>query len=82
MPQISGLFLDHFNQLSQEEVDKILAAVKPVLVTLTDDFWGHLDWGMSLLLLLIDLRAVFNMVEYDLLTHHLTNMGISGSALR
>lgn len=52
------------------------------LVTLTDNLHKQLDRGGSVLLLLLDLTAVFDMVDYDLLTHPLTNVGIQGMALK
>lgn len=48
------------------------------LVTFMDDLKRHLDQGGSALLLVLDLTAVFNMVDYDLLTHSLVDAGIRG----
>lgn len=39
------------------------------LLTLTDDLWGYLDQGGWVLLLLLELTAVFDTVSYSLLTH-------------
>lgn len=50
---------------------KEIAVVSP-----TDDFRRHLDHSQSALKLLLDLTAVFDMVDYALMTLCLTNAGI------
>lgn len=47
------------------------------LVALTDDLQKHLDQG-RLALLLLDLTAVLNTVNYDLITYCFTDMGYRG----
>lgn len=42
------------------------------------DLQRHLDWGRLTLLLLLDLTTAFDMVNYDLLTLHLANVGNIG----
>lgn len=42
----------------------------------------HLDWGRLTPLLSIDLTAVFNMVDYDLLTHFLIVSRVCGGPLK
>lgn len=55
-----------------------------LLVSLTDNFWRQLDHGGSVLLLLLDLTAVFDRVDvdYDLLNHCFIDPGIQGSFLQ
>lgn len=50
---------------------------RPTLVP----FWRHLDCGGSVLLLLLDLTAMFKVVSYDPVTHHLVNVEIWGTDL-
>lgn len=54
---------------------------KIVLVTLMDNLHRQRDQGGLVLLFLLELRAVFNMTDYDLLTHFLADAGIWGIAL-
>lgn len=51
-------------------------------IALTDDFHHNLDWGGSMLLILQDLSALYDMVNYPLLAHQLTNAGIQGTVLQ
>lgn len=53
-----------------------------VLVTLTVSLWRHVDPRGSVLLLLLDLLAVFNTGSYDLMTHCLADIGVQGPALQ
>lgn len=53
-----------------------------VLVALTDDLHRQLDWSGSVLLLSLDLSAIFNMVAHELLTHHIITIGIHGTVLQ
>lgn len=50
------------------------------LIALMDNLQRHLDRGRSVLLLLLILTVVFHMVDYELMTHHLTNRGIRGDS--
>lgn len=50
------------------------------LAALTDDLQRHLNCG-KLALLLLDLTVALNTVDYDLMTHHLTDTGVQGIAL-
>lgn len=53
------------------------------MVTLTYDLSRQLGWGkLALLLLLLELTAVFNMVDYGLLTHCFTEVEIRGAVLQ
>lgn len=49
---------------------------------LTDNLHRQLDQGKFLLLFLLDLTAVFNMVDYSLFTHCLVVAGLQGTALQ
>lgn len=52
------------------------------LVALTDDLHKQLDQGVLVLLILLDLTAVFDVVDYDLFAHRLANVGIDGVTLQ
>lgn len=45
-----------------------------------DDLCKPLDQGRSALLLLLDFAAVFNTDDHNLLVHHLTDVGVWGTA--
>lgn len=47
---------------------------KMALITLTDDVCKQLNQGKLALLSLLDLIAIFDTVDYDILTHHLADM--------
>lgn len=49
--------------------------MKTVLIVFMDDFQILLDQCRSALLLLLDLIAIFNMLDYNFLTHHLADVG-------
>lgn len=53
-------------------------------VEFQNTLWGPRPLGNSLdmLLLLLELTAAFYMVDHDLLTHRLTNVGIHGVVLK
>lgn len=53
-----------------------------MLVALIDVLRRQLDRDESALLLLLGLMAVFNTVDFNLLTHCLTNVGVCGVALQ
>lgn len=53
-----------------------------LVVTLTDDLQTHLYLGRSALLLLLDLTAAFDMVDYVLMTYHLANIKVWGTPLQ
>lgn len=55
---------------------------KAVLLALLDDLRRHLDWGSLVLLLLLIFTVVFNIVDYNFLTHCLANMGFHEVALK
>lgn len=59
-----------------------LAIRQTALDTPTDDLWRHLDQSGSVQLLFLDLTAVFDTVDYHLMTHCLTNVGIQRTALQ
>lgn len=52
------------------------------LVALTDDLCRQFHQGGLMLLLLLDLTAVLDMVNHDLLTHCLTDVGVCGVILK
>lgn len=52
------------------------------LVALTDNLCWQLDQDMPVLLFLLDLTAVFDKADHNLLTHHLANMESHGVALQ
>ncbi|XP_060102057.1 LOW QUALITY PROTEIN: uncharacterized protein K02A2.6-like, partial [Heteronotia binoei] len=52
--------------------------METALVTLMDELCRKLNRGGSALLLLLGLTAEFNMVNHDLLTHHLATTGVCG----
>lgn len=52
-----------------------------ILDTLTEDMQKHLDQSGLVLLLLLNLTVAFDMINHDLLTHCLANMGIQRTAL-
>lgn len=52
------------------------------LVTLTDNLPRQLDQGKLTLLFILDLTAVFNTVDYDLLAHHLASVGIHKTVIQ
>lgn len=56
--------------------------METALAALKDDFWRHLGWDRSALLLSLNLSAVFNTVSYSLLTQCLANAGIQGTTLQ
>uniref|UniRef100_A0A803TDE0 Reverse transcriptase domain-containing protein n=1 Tax=Anolis carolinensis TaxID=28377 RepID=A0A803TDE0_ANOCA len=52
-----------------------------VLVAITDELRRHSDSGGSALLVLLDLTAAFDTVDYDLMIHRLAMSGVRGQAL-
>uniref|UniRef100_A0A803TLI7 Reverse transcriptase domain-containing protein n=1 Tax=Anolis carolinensis TaxID=28377 RepID=A0A803TLI7_ANOCA len=52
-----------------------------VLVAITDELRHQSDSGGSALLVLLDLTAVFDTVDYDLMIHRLAMSGVRGQAL-
>uniref|UniRef100_A0A803SW27 Reverse transcriptase domain-containing protein n=1 Tax=Anolis carolinensis TaxID=28377 RepID=A0A803SW27_ANOCA len=52
-----------------------------VLVAITDELRRQSDSGVSALLVLLDLTAAFDTVDYDLMIHRLAMSGVRGQAL-
>lgn len=56
--------------------------METAVFTLTDGLCRHLDQVRSVLLLLINLTAAFDTVDYDLSSHHFAYMEICGTDLK
>lgn len=52
------------------------------LVAPTDHLHRQLEWGGSVLLLLLDFTGAFNTFDHNLLTHSLTSIGVCGVVLQ
>lgn len=55
--------------------------METVLDAFMDDLRRHLDWGGLEVLQLLDMSMTFDIVDHQLLSHHLVNAKIQGSAL-
>uniref|UniRef100_A0A670IWM0 Reverse transcriptase domain-containing protein n=1 Tax=Podarcis muralis TaxID=64176 RepID=A0A670IWM0_PODMU len=76
-----GRFLEETSTLDPFQSDfRPGFGTETALVALTDDLRRQLDRGGSGLLILLDLSAAFDMVDHDLLDHHLADLGIQGIA--